>query len=93
MGIAFEKIQTGPGMAYFPAVSLSSGESVVANFGGSPFKYPLSGYEPIQLAPLKESIKANIVLDWVRNLLTLEEMKPEVIQKIKSISQISNSLW
>ncbi|KAI5710851.1 hypothetical protein M8J75_011965 [Diaphorina citri] len=77
MGIAFEKIQTGPGMAYFPAVSLSSGESVVANFGGSPFKYPLSGYEPIQLAPLKESIKANIVLDWVRNLLTLEEMKPE----------------
>lgn len=78
MGIAFEKIQTGPGMAYFPAISLSNGEVVVANFGGSPFKYPLPGYEPIQLPPLKDTIKANILLDWVRNLLTLQDMKPEI---------------
>uniref|UniRef100_A0A8D9DZA1 E3 ubiquitin-protein ligase RNF123 n=1 Tax=Cacopsylla melanoneura TaxID=428564 RepID=A0A8D9DZA1_9HEMI len=77
MGIAFEKIQTGPGMAYFPAISLSSMESVVANFGGSPFKYPLAGYEPIQAAPLKETIKANILLDWMANLLSLEEIKCE----------------
>ncbi|KAL1463499.1 hypothetical protein WDU94_015246 [Cyamophila willieti] len=77
MGIAFEKIQTGPGMAYFPAISLSSMESVVANFGGSPFKYPLAGYEPIQMAPLKEFTKGNLVLDWLANLLALEEIKSE----------------
>lgn len=78
MGIAFDKIQSGQGMAYFPAVSLSSGEGIVANFGSSPFKYPIAGYEPIQLAPIKHTTKANILLHWIENLLKLQEIKQEL---------------
>ncbi|KAL1450651.1 hypothetical protein WDU94_002990 [Cyamophila willieti] len=88
LGVAFDKIQTGPGMAYFPAISLSSKESVVANFGGSPFKYPLSGFEPIQLAPLKECMKANLVLYWLENLLSLISLK-EANSEIPSRGKIS----
>ena len=39
MGAAFENICLGPGVAYFPAVSLSQGESVRLNFGSTPFMY------------------------------------------------------
>jgi len=42
MGIAFENICIGTGIAYFPAVSLSQGESVRLNFGSTPFMYPFT---------------------------------------------------
>ncbi len=38
--MAFDNVQYGPGLAYFPAASLSYGESCQMNFGGTPFKYP-----------------------------------------------------
>lgn len=41
MGAAFENINLGPGFAYFPAVSLSQGESVRLNFGSTPYMYSL----------------------------------------------------
>ena len=40
LGVAFDNVQYGPGLAYFPAASLSYGESCQMNFGGAPFKYP-----------------------------------------------------
>lgn len=40
MGVAFQGVKTGPGCAYFPAVSLSMGENVHINFGGTPLRYP-----------------------------------------------------
>ncbi|KAH9496305.1 hypothetical protein Btru_010563 [Bulinus truncatus] len=41
LGEAFNKVRVGPGYAYFPAVSLSFTESVQANFGALPLRYPL----------------------------------------------------
>ena len=42
LGEAFDKIRMGPGYAYFPAVSLSFAESIRANFGALPLKYPFN---------------------------------------------------
>lgn len=41
LGTAFENFSRGPGMAYFPAISLSFKESVAFNFGSRPLRYPL----------------------------------------------------
>ncbi|RMX52910.1 hypothetical protein pdam_00010966 [Pocillopora damicornis] len=38
LGVAFDNVQYGPGLAYFPAASLSYGESCHMNFGSAPFK-------------------------------------------------------
>lgn len=40
LGTAFTNIKTGPGVAYFPAISLSFKESVAFNFGSRPLRYP-----------------------------------------------------
>lgn len=44
LGVAFDNVQYGPGLAYFPAASLSYGESCQMNFGAAPFKYPSVWY-------------------------------------------------
>lgn len=40
LGTAFSNIKMGPGIAYFPAISLSFKESVAFNFGSRPLRYP-----------------------------------------------------
>lgn len=42
LGVAFSNIKMGPGIAYFPAISLSFKESVAFNFGSRPLRYPYS---------------------------------------------------
>ncbi|TMS01404.1 E3 ubiquitin-protein ligase RNF123 [Larimichthys crocea] len=42
LGTAFTNIKMGPGVAYFPAISLSFKESVAFNFGSRPLRYPFS---------------------------------------------------
>jgi Kip1 ubiquitination-promoting complex protein 1 len=78
MGEAFDNIRLGPGMAYFPAVSLAFTEKVVANFGSTPLKYPVPGFEPIQKAPLHDVAKAEQLCKWMLQLLTLFDRKYEV---------------
>jgi Kip1 ubiquitination-promoting complex protein 1 len=40
LGVAFDNVRVhGPGLAYFPALSLSYVEVVMLNFGGLPFRY------------------------------------------------------
>lgn len=52
LGTAFSDIKRKqPGIAYFPAVSLSHGERHTVNFGERPFVYPVSGYRPLELPP------------------------------------------
>lgn len=41
LGTAYDSVCIGPNMAYFPALSLSRGETVRLNFGSTPFMYPL----------------------------------------------------
>lgn len=37
LGVAFDKVTYGQGVAYFPAVSLAMHEQLYANFGHVPF--------------------------------------------------------
>ena len=41
LGVALDDIARGAGISLFPAVSLAFNDSLTANFGGSPFRYPV----------------------------------------------------
>jgi Kip1 ubiquitination-promoting complex protein 1 len=71
LGVAFEDIEIGPGITLFPAVSLAFNDSLTANFGGSPFRYPIAGFKPIQLAPRKFLYQADILLECLVNIARL----------------------
>ncbi|XP_049590268.1 E3 ubiquitin-protein ligase RNF123 isoform X2 [Syngnathus scovelli] len=69
LGTAFADIKTGPGVAYFPAISLSFKESVAFNFGSRPLRYPCEGYLPLQDPPAADLLKAHKLLGFVKNVL------------------------
>nr|XP_033339728.1 E3 ubiquitin-protein ligase RNF123-like [Megalopta genalis] len=71
LGRAFENIAMGSGIAYFPTVSLSLEETLKANFGSTPMRYPVEGYEPLQLAPEKEITKATYLFNWLQRIIHL----------------------
>lgn len=71
LGEAFSSVRLGPGYAYFPAVSLSMNESLRANFGATPLRYPVSGFSPLQSSQTADVVKANLLLDYVEKLLHL----------------------
>ena len=51
MGVAFRNVRRSqPGLAYFPAVSLSVNEAMDLNFGSSPMRYPREGHAPLTAA-------------------------------------------
>ena len=70
-------------MAYFPALSLPHGERCALNFGGMPFRYPVSGYRSIQESPKKSLLQVGASVlevldvvacsDIVRDSLTTDE--------------------
>ncbi|XP_054866812.1 E3 ubiquitin-protein ligase RNF123 isoform X3 [Amphiprion ocellaris] len=70
LGTAFTSIKTGPGVAYFPAISLSFKESVAFNFGSRPLRYPVEGYLPLQNPPAADLMKAHRLLGYIRNILS-----------------------
>ncbi|XP_024915849.1 E3 ubiquitin-protein ligase RNF123 [Cynoglossus semilaevis] len=70
LGTAFTDIKTGPGVAYFPAISLSFKESVAFNFGSRPLRYPAEGYLPLQDPPITELTKAHKLLGYIKNILS-----------------------
>lgn len=70
LGIAFSNIKTGPGIAYFPAISLSFKESVAFNFGSRPLRYPVEGYLPLQSPPTTDLIKATRLLGYLKTVLS-----------------------
>ncbi|XP_062530350.1 E3 ubiquitin-protein ligase RNF123 isoform X2 [Bombyx mori] len=57
LGVAFDKVTHGSGLAYFPAVSLAMQEHLYANFGHVPFVFPVEGFAPIQAPPTRECMK------------------------------------
>jgi hypothetical protein len=65
-------------MAYFPSVSLGFKENLIANFGLTPMKYPVRGFEPIQEAPFYDLTKAKKLVMWLSELLGLLELEDEV---------------
>jgi Kip1 ubiquitination-promoting complex protein 1 len=52
LGTAFSNVQRfSPGMAYFPAISMSHGERCDVNFGSRPLAYPVPDYATLQDPP------------------------------------------
>ena len=49
LGEIKKNVEKGPGIAYFPAVSISEFEKCYFNFGSCPFVYIYPGYEPIDI--------------------------------------------
>lgn len=49
LGVAFDNIQTGKNIAYFPGVTLNKGEKCFFNFGQSPFRYQYPGYQSFDI--------------------------------------------
>ncbi|XP_022818716.1 E3 ubiquitin-protein ligase RNF123-like isoform X2 [Spodoptera litura] len=69
MGVAFEKVTHGAGLAYFPAVSLAMQEHLYANFGHVPFVFPVEGYAALQAPPNRECARAAILFKSLEALL------------------------
>ena len=72
LGVAFKEVRLFQShLAYFPAVSLSLGESCTVNLGSAPFRYPVDGFQPLQKAP------ATHVGEQCRHLLQCTERVAE----------------
>ncbi|XP_014215618.1 E3 ubiquitin-protein ligase RNF123 [Copidosoma floridanum] len=69
LGVAFEKISMGPGIVYFPTVSLALSENLTANFGRTPMRYPVKSYQILQNAPVNQLEKSQILFEWLEKLL------------------------
>lgn len=85
LGRAFENISMGPGIAYFPTVSLAFTENLTANFGSTPLRYPVNGYRALQAAPTEQLNKAALLFKWFLNLILLIE-KVKVIENDVSVA-------
>ncbi|XP_057181519.1 E3 ubiquitin-protein ligase RNF123 [Triplophysa rosa] len=83
LGVAFSNIKTGPGIAYFPAISLSFKESVAFNFGSRPLRYPVEGYLPLQSPPTSDLSKANRLLGYIKTLLStsMDKQEEKIVEK------------
>uniref|UniRef100_A0A3Q2EBQ1 Ring finger protein 123 n=1 Tax=Cyprinodon variegatus TaxID=28743 RepID=A0A3Q2EBQ1_CYPVA len=84
LGTAFNNIKTGPGVAYFPAISLSFKESVAFNFGSRPLRYPfMEGYLPLQDPPTADLLKAHRLLGYIKNVLsvTIDAQEEKLLEK------------
>ena len=49
LGVALSCVRSGPGLAYFPSISLAYGERVRINFGATPLSFPQPTYLPVQV--------------------------------------------
>ncbi|CAB1439436.1 unnamed protein product, partial [Pleuronectes platessa] len=67
LGTAFTNIKTGPGVAYFPSISLSFKDVFV--FNEHVCTYPVDGYLPLQNPPTSDLLKAQKLLGYVKNVL------------------------
>ncbi|XP_008294168.1 E3 ubiquitin-protein ligase RNF123 [Stegastes partitus] len=83
LGTAFTSIKTGPGVAYFPAISLSFKESVAFNFGSRPLRYPVDGYLPLQNPPAADLMKAHKLLGYIKNVLStsIDAQEERLVEK------------
>uniref|UniRef100_A0A7N6BDT8 E3 ubiquitin-protein ligase RNF123 n=1 Tax=Anabas testudineus TaxID=64144 RepID=A0A7N6BDT8_ANATE len=70
LGTAFINIKMGPGVAYFPAISLSFKESVAFNFGSRPLRYPFQPTGDTRNPPTADLMKAHKLLGYIKNVLS-----------------------
>uniref|UniRef100_A0A3Q2V849 RING-type E3 ubiquitin transferase n=1 Tax=Haplochromis burtoni TaxID=8153 RepID=A0A3Q2V849_HAPBU len=79
LGTAFTNIKMGPGIAYFPAISLSFKESVAFNFGSRPLRYPSQLTNP----PAADLMKAHKLLGYIKNVLStaIDAQEERLVEK------------
>lgn len=77
LGPAFSNVKTGPGVAYFPAISLALGENLIVNFGATPFRYPQFGFSPLEAPPSSDLVKAHRCVSWLISLVDLQSSWPQ----------------
>ncbi|XP_062843168.1 E3 ubiquitin-protein ligase RNF123 [Trichomycterus rosablanca] len=90
LGTAFSDIKMGPGIAYFPAISLSFKESVAFNFGSRPLRYPVEGYRPLQDPPTADLIKANRLLGYIKTVMvtSIDTQEEKLVERDASSWQL-----
>ncbi|XP_043264332.1 E3 ubiquitin-protein ligase RNF123-like [Colletes gigas] len=81
LGRAFENISMGASFAYFPTVSLVLAENLTANFGSTPMRYPVKGYQALQAAPEKEIIQATLLFKWLLRIVELINIQQNVNER------------
>ncbi|CAL7948841.1 unnamed protein product [Xylocopa violacea] len=75
LGRAFGNISMGPGLAYFPTVSLALTEGLTANFGSTPMRYPIEGYEPLQAVPEQKIAQATLLFKPFLKIIELVNLQ------------------
>ncbi|XP_008211688.1 E3 ubiquitin-protein ligase RNF123 isoform X2 [Nasonia vitripennis] len=89
LGVAFERITMGPGILYFPTVSLAFTENITTNFGTTPMRYPIEGYQILQQRPAVEIQNAQILFEWLERLLKEYKNLDDLIKFCKEDQIIS----
>ena len=88
LGITFENIPKGENIAFFPAISLSRGESCIFNFGQIPFKYEYKSYNSFD-TPLSKINGIDVIIS---DLLKLWKINILPLLSSSKISQYQNLL-
>lgn len=87
LGVAFDDVARGLGIALFPAASLAFDDSLTANFGGSPFRHPVEGYNPLQISPVVKLAKAEFLLNHLVNVArVISTNRPQKLRSNKDVS-------
>ncbi|EDW84144.1 uncharacterized protein Dwil_GK13978 [Drosophila willistoni] len=71
MGVAFNKLEKGPGLTFYAAISLGYTQGVQANFGNRPFVYPVNGFQPLMARPILKLRRANLLMNYLINLANI----------------------
>ncbi|XP_063387876.1 E3 ubiquitin-protein ligase RNF123-like [Cydia fagiglandana] len=95
MGVAFNNVTHGNGVAYFPAVSLAMQEHLYANFGHVPFVFPQANFAPLQLPPVRECARAALLFKSIDALLDelarVHDLRPISAKSSKARSEYSKT--
>lgn len=87
LGVAFDDVRRGPGIALFPAMSLAFDESIMTNFGGAPFRHPIESYKPVQSYPRHKLDKADFLLNHLVNVArVISTTRPQRMRSNKDAS-------
>ncbi|KAG0470147.1 hypothetical protein HPP92_016847 [Vanilla planifolia] len=93
LGVAFEGIRKlGPGHGYYPAFSLSEGESCELNFGSRSFKYPVDGFLAIQ-APPSSGFASLYLLQCLSRMLEvhhLDKSDSAYFERLRSLKRFTS---
>lgn len=94
LGVAFSDLSVGSGVAYMPCLSLVESESICANFGAKPFRYPVADFEPLQQSPKGKILQSDRLFTWLKNACSLSGTKITGIQEASPGSDLPDrKLW